>query len=106
MDIFSYPTKHDKTPFPKILQNGLGGHKEEKMRDQAESGFLRSLEEIEREFDRRGVSKADWAREHGIRPGVVYEIFSRRSSCKRGEAHRAAVLLGLKEGVIEERVSA
>ena len=76
------------------------------MWDQAESGFLRSLEEIDRVFDRRGVSKADWAREHGIRPGVVYEIFSRRSSCKRGEAHRAAVLLGLKEGVIEERVSA
>lgn len=76
------------------------------MRNQAESGFLRSLEEIECEFDRRGVSKADWAREHGIRPGVLYEIFSRRSSCKRGEAHRAAVLLGLKEGVIEERASA
>lgn len=76
------------------------------MRNQAESGFLRPLEEIEREFDRRGVSKADWAREHGIRPGVLYEIFSRRSSCKRGEAHRAAVLLGLKEGVIEERASA
>ncbi len=76
------------------------------MRNQAESGFLRSLEEIEREFDRRGVSKADWAREHGLRPGVLYEIFSRRSSCKRGEAHRAAVLLGLKEGVIEERASA
>ena len=76
------------------------------MRHQAENGFLRSLEEIEREFERRGVSKADWAREHGIRPGVLYEIFSRRSSCKRGEAHRAAVLLGLKEGVIEERASA
>lgn len=76
------------------------------MRHQAENGFLRPLEEIEREFDRRGVSKADWAREHGIRPGVLYEIFSRRSSCKRGEAHRAAVLLGLKEGVIEERASA
>lgn len=76
------------------------------MRDQAESGFQRSLEEIEREFDLKGISKADWAREHGIKPGVLYEIFSRRSSCKRGEAHRAAVLLGLKEGVIEERVSA
>lgn len=61
---------------------------------------LRSLEEVEREFDRRGISKADWAREHGLRPGVLYEIFSRRSSCKRGEAHRAAVLLGLKDGVI------
>ncbi len=71
---------------------------------QAENGFLRSLEDVERELDRKGISKADWAREHGIKPGVLYEIFSRRSSCKRGAAHRAAVLLGLKEGVIEERV--
>lgn len=70
---------------------------------QAENGFLRSLEDVERELDRKGISKADWAREHGIKPGVLYEIFSRRSSCKRGEAHRAAVLLGLKEGVIEGR---
>lgn len=75
------------------------------MRNQAESGFLRSLEDVEREFERRGISKADWAREHGIRPGVVYEIFSRRSACKRGETHRAAVLLGLKDGVIEGRPS-
>ena len=71
---------------------------------QAENGFLRSLEDVERELDRKGISKADWAREHGIKPGVLYEIFSRRSTCRRGEAHRAAVLLGLKEGVIEERV--
>lgn len=70
-----------------------------------ENGFLRPLEEVEEEFSQKGISKADWAREHGIRPGVVYEIFSRRSSCKRGEAHRAAVLLGLKEGVVEERAS-
>ncbi len=70
---------------------------------QAENGFLRSLEDVERELDRKGISKADWAREHGIKPGVLYEIFSRRSSCRRGEAHRAAVLLGLKEGVIEGR---
>lgn len=70
-----------------------------------ENGFLRKLEEVEEEFNLKGISKADWAREHGIRPGVVYEIFSRRSSCKRGEAHRAAVLLGLKEGVVEERAS-
>ena len=71
---------------------------------QAENGFLRSLEDVERELDRKGISKADWAREHVIKPGGLYEIFSRRSSCRRGEAHRAAVLLGLKEGVIEERV--
>lgn len=75
------------------------------MRDSAKNDFLRPLEEVEREFDLKGISKADWAREHGIRPGVVYEIFSRRSACKRGETHRAAVLLGLKDGVIEGRPS-
>lgn len=96
-------SKHDKTPFPKILQDGHRGHKEEKMRNRTESGFLRTLEEIEREFEHKGICKADWAREHGLRPGVVYEIFARRAACKRGEAHRAAVLLGLKEGIIEER---
>ena len=73
------------------------------MKDRTEGNSLRSLEELEEEFARRGISKADWAREHGLRPGVLYEIFSRRSSSKRGEAHRAAVLLGLKEGVIEGR---
>lgn len=73
------------------------------MANRTKNGFLRPLEEVEREFSLRGISKADWAREHGIRPGVLYEIFSRRSSCKRGEAHRAAVLLGLKEGMTEER---
>ena len=73
------------------------------MKDRTEGNSLRSLEELEEEFARRGISKADWAREHGPSPGVLYEIFSRRSSCKRGEAHRAAVLLGLKEGVIEGR---
>ena len=76
------------------------------MANQTETSFLRPLEEVEREFDRKGICKADWARAHGFRPGVLYEIFSRRSSCKRGEAHRAAVLLGLKEGVIEERTNA
>lgn len=76
------------------------------MTSRKKKDFPRTLEEVEREFDLKGISKADWAREHGIRPGVLYEIFSRRSSCKRGEAHRAAVLLGLKEGVIEERASA
>mgnify|MGYP000379295980 CR=1 FL=1 len=32
----------------------------------AENGFLRSLEDVEREFDQKGISKADWAREHGF----------------------------------------
>ena len=75
------------------------------MTNQSVTGYQGPLTEVGQEFNRKGICKAEWAREHGIRPGVVYEIFSRRSSCKRGEAHRAAVLLGLKEGVIEERAA-
>lgn len=65
---------------------------------------LRTIDDVNAEFEARGISKADWAREHGIRPGVLYEIFSRRSACKRGETHRAAVLLGIKDGVIDDSV--
>lgn len=64
----------------------------------------RSIDEVKDDFLRRGISAADWARSHGIRPGVVYEIFAGRSACVRGEAHKAAVLLGIKDGVIESRV--
>ncbi len=76
------------------------------MQDWTKRDFLRSLKDVEQEFfESKGISKADWARAHGIRPDVLYEIFAGRTPCKRGEAHRAAVLLGLKEGVIEERAA-
>lgn len=65
------------------------------------SQTTRTVEDVKQDFARRGICAADWARAHGIRPGVVYEIFSQRSTCVRGQAHRAAVLLGLKDGVIE-----
>lgn len=63
---------------------------------------LKTIDEVKRDFERRGISAANWARAHDIRPGVIYEIFSNRSACKRGEAHRAAVLLGIKDGVVEQ----
>lgn len=45
-----------------------------------------------------GLTIAGWAREHGLRPRHVYDVLSGRNRGAFGEAHRIAVLLGIKEG--------
>lgn len=67
---------------------------------------IKSLKEVRSEFAASGVSLASWAKEHGLRPDVVYDIVSGRRAGKRGQAHRAAVLLGLKAGTIEQKETA
>lgn len=62
-------------------------------------------EEVREEFRRRGETFADWARQNGIHQNTVYALLHRSNRGVRGNAHRAAVLLGLKEGVIEERAA-
>jgi len=37
-----------------------------------------------------------------LNPSTVYAVLSGQSQCRRGEAHRAAVLLGIKDGVIAQ----
>lgn len=41
-----------------------------------------------------------WSKRHGIHPSTVYEVLGGRNKCTRGDAHKAAVLLGIKPGVI------
>ena len=67
---------------------------------------LKTPEEIREEIARQGISIAEWAERHGLKPRPVYDVLSKRNKGCFGEAHRAAVLLGLKDGTIEERVSA
>lgn len=62
---------------------------------------IRTPEEVRAEFDRLGMTVADFARRHGFRnPGIVYQVLSGEKKGRRGEAHRAAVLLGLKQGIV------
>ena len=53
-------------------------------------------------LEKRGQSAKDFARLHNLNPSTVYAVLSGQSHCRRGEAHRAAVLLGIKDGVIEQ----
>jgi gp16 family phage-associated protein len=61
---------------------------------------LKTLEEVRAEFDRYGISVSSWAANHGIPRNIVNGILQGKLKGKRGHAHNAAVLLGLKEGVV------
>lgn len=64
---------------------------------------LRTPAEIRADFDKRGVTIADFCRENELSHTTVYQVLSGEKKGRRGEAHRAAVLLGLKEGVVPKR---
>lgn len=53
-------------------------------------------------LEKRGQSAKDFAKQHDLNPSTVYAVLSGQSQCRRGEAHRAAVLLGIKDGVIAQ----
>lgn len=53
-------------------------------------------------FHRTGTTMTAWALEHGFSPSLVHEILKGKRPCHRGKSHKIAVLLGLKDGVIEE----
>lgn len=56
----------------------------------------RSAKEVKAELERLGLSATEWARINGIKPYTVQQLLAGKARGKRGEAHRAAVLLGMK----------
>lgn len=57
---------------------------------------------MKKEFRRLGISINSWAREHGVHHQIVRDLLDGKLKGHRGAAHRAAVLLGLKDGVISD----
>lgn len=53
-------------------------------------------------LDREGKSIADFCRQHELNRNLVSDLLNGRKKGKRGEAHRAAVLLGIKEGTVAQ----
>lgn len=62
---------------------------------------LKSPEEVRSDFERRGINVTRWAHEHGLPRQAVFAAINGKSKGKRGDAHKAAVLLGIKSGVID-----
>lgn len=61
---------------------------------------LKTPEQARAEFERKGLSISAWARQRGVPASLVYEILrgNPRRRCLRGQSHRVAVLLGIKDG--------
>jgi len=54
-------------------------------------------------LERNGITIADWARAKGVDPDITYRVLDGKLKGRSGEAHKIAVLLGIKDGVIEPR---
>ncbi|WP_085654360.1 MULTISPECIES: DNA-binding protein [unclassified Pseudomonas] len=59
-------------------------------------------EQAREALDRKGMSIAEFSRKHDLNKNLVSDLLNGRIKGRRGEAHRAAVLLGIKDGVIEQ----
>lgn len=67
---------------------------------------LLTLKQAREALDRQGLSIADFAREHGLDEPTVYQVLAGRKKGRRGEAHRVAVLLGIKAGTFPAAIKA
>lgn len=59
-----------------------------------------ALKKARKSLEQRGLSVKDWSELHELNPSTVYAVLNGQKKCLRGEAHRAAVLLGIKEGTV------
>lgn len=64
--------------------------------------MTKTTEEVVEEFRARGISIADWSRQNNFCPSLVYQVLRAKHIPVRGESHRIAVALGLKEGLLEK----
>ena len=69
----------------------------------AETATERTPEEARAWLDYRGITIAQWAREHGVHDSLVREVLAGRKKCLRGMSHNIAVLLGMKRGQLTTR---
>ncbi|WP_083285380.1 DNA-binding protein [Pseudomonas lundensis] len=60
-----------------------------------------ACQEARARIARQGISAKEWAEQHGLSPSTVYAVLNGQKKCLRGESHRAAVLLGIKDGETE-----
>ncbi|MGR6474416.1 DNA-binding protein [Pseudomonas juntendi] len=60
-----------------------------------------TLDQAREKLDRAGISIAEFSRKHNLNKNLVSDLLNGRKKGRRGEAHRAAVLLGIKLGEAE-----
>ena len=65
----------------------------------------RTAVQVKADFARKGMPIARWAAANAVSRFVVYQVLSGKNKGHYGEAHRVAVMLGLKDGEIVDQSS-
>jgi len=53
-------------------------------------------EKLKQQFQQRGETVADWAKNHGYQRWEVYRVINGQNKARFGKGHEIAVKLGLK----------
>lgn len=61
------------------------------------SDMIKSIKQVRDDFISSGTSIAEWARVNNFSPDLVYRILKNNKVPQRGESHKIAVKLGIKE---------
>lgn len=60
----------------------------------------RTPQQVRDELARKGISISSWATANGFSTSMVFDVLAGRKKGLRGQAHRIAVSLGMKNGEI------
>lgn len=59
--------------------------------------MIKSIRQVREEFSASGISIAEWCRNNNVSPDLVYRILKNNRIPIRGESHKIAIKLGIKE---------
>lgn len=60
---------------------------------------MQTPEQVREDFALRGLSISEWARTQGFSVPLVYQVLAGKRRALRGQSHRIAVALQVKEGI-------
>lgn len=88
---------------PAFAPRHPGFHRRRTQRQQSEEArreYMRQLDRVRQSFRDAGISITEWANAHGFARMTVVDVLRGHRAGHRGEAHRVAVALGLKNGTV------
>ncbi|WP_431483705.1 DNA-binding protein [Pseudomonas solani] len=61
-----------------------------------------ACEAARKRLERQGITIKKFSEDNDLHVSTVYAVLNGQKKCLRGESHRAAVLLGIKEGTVAQ----
>lgn len=59
---------------------------------------MKTPDQVKADFRKAGITINEWSKKHGFKPQAVSLVIGGKVKCYYGNAHKIAVLLGLKDG--------